>query len=247
MGDAQESGKQETGRGLISRVLSPAIQLWLKSQVEQVEQLDVTINARDRQLLAGTIPQVTLCARRTIYQGLHLSNIDLTGENIRVNLSQVARGKALQLLEPITVTGTISLAEADLNASLAAPLLADAVKLFLLELLKSGALEEADSTEDLNLQNLKMRLVPEVLTLRADLISQTGQATEIAIRSEFKLPQPNQLQLHKPQWIPHFNAKRGLRLKELDGYTFDLGDTNLDAFTIDDGELICKGQLLVRP
>jgi LmeA-like phospholipid-binding len=233
-------------KGLISRVLAPAIQLWLKSQVEQVEHLQVGIQARDRQILSGTIPQITLLAQKVIYQGLHLSDVDLTGRNIRVNLGQVIQGKPLQLLEPIAVNGMVILLEADLNASLAAPLLADAIKLFLLDLLRSGSLE-AVVGGDLNLQNLQMRLMPTALTLRADLISQTGQATEIALRSGLHLSQPNQLQLQNPQWLPHFNAKRGLPLKELDGYEFDLGDAQLTALTITQGQLECHGQLLVQP
>jgi hypothetical protein len=223
------------------------VQLWLKSQVDHVDSLNVAIKAGDRQLLSGTIPQVTLLAKRTIYQGLHLSDVDLTGSNIRVNFNQVLRGKSLQLLEPIMVTGKILLHETDLNASLTAPLLAEAVKSFLLDLLQSGALAETPDDRDLNLQNLQLQLRPDVLTLRADLLSQTGQATEIAIRSGLDLAQPNLLQLKNPQWMPHFKAKRGLPLSDLDGYTFDLGDTQLEEFTITEGSIICIGQLLVRP
>jgi LmeA-like phospholipid-binding len=107
-------------KGLIGRVLAPAIQLWLKSQVEQVEHLEVGIQAGNRQILSGTIPQITLLAQKVIYQGLHLSDVNLTGQHIRVNLGQVLQGKALQLLEPIAVNGKVILLEADLNASLAA-------------------------------------------------------------------------------------------------------------------------------
>jgi LmeA-like phospholipid-binding len=236
----------QPSKGLISRMLAPAIQLWLKSQVEQVEQLHVQIQARDRQLLSGTIPQITLLAEQVIYQGLHLSAVDLTGDNIRVNLPQVLQGKALQLLEPIAVQGTIQLSEAGLNQSLTAPLLATAVKLFLLDLLRSGAIDAPDSP-DLDLQNLQLRLMPDQLTLRADLISQTGNATEIALRSGLELPQPNQLCLTNPQWLPHFNAKRGLPLQDLDGYAFDLGDTALTELTIAQGQIRCVGQLRVQP
>jgi hypothetical protein len=250
MGDpntALPSGPSAPSKGLISRVLAPAVQFWLKSQAEQVEQLHVTIQARDRQLLSGTIPQITLLAQRVIYQGLHLSDIDLTGTNIRVNLPQVLQGKALQLLEPIVVNGKILLHEADLNASLTAPLLAAAVKGFLLDLLRSTNLDATTDSGSLNLQNFQMRLLPAQLVLRADLISQTGKATEIAIRSGLRLSQPNQLQLHNPQWLPHFNAKRGLPLKELDGYPFDLGDTQLAELSIAEGSIVCIGQLLVQP
>jgi hypothetical protein len=234
-------------RGLISRLLAPAIELWLKSQVERVEQLQIQVQAGNRQLLSGTIPQLTLLAQNAVYQGLHLSAIDLTGQNIRVNLKQVIQGKPLQLLEPIAVNGTIVLEETDLNTSLAAPLLANAIKLFLLDMLRSNNLEAVTDDGDLNLQNLQLRLLPDRLTLKADLISQSGKSTEIAIRSGLRLTQPNQLQLHQPQWLPHFNAKRGLPLQDLDGYPFDLGDTELSELTIGADRITCVGQLLVQP
>lgn len=248
MGEMQagEAGAAPS-QGLISRVLSPAVQHWLKSQVDRIDQLEVKINARDRQLLSGTIPQLTLAAAGAVYQGLHLSQVDLSGSNIRVNLKQVVQGKPLQLLEPIPVEGTISLTTADLNASLAAPLLADAVKLFLLDLLQSGAIDASTNDPDLNLQNLQVRLSPDQLILRADLISQTQQSTEIALRSGLCLVQPNRLALNQPEWLPHFNAKRGLSLKELEGYTFNLGEAHLSELAIIEGELRIVGKLWVRP
>jgi hypothetical protein len=235
-------------RGLISKVLSPAIQMWLRSQVEQVEHLQVEVTAGDRQLLAGTIPRVMLRAQKAVYQGLHLSDIDLTGQDIQVNLRQVIRGKPLQLLQPIAVQGRILLAEADLNASLQAPLLANTVKQFLCDLLRSGAVDAMDEPGELNLQNLQMRLLDGHLRLRADLLSLSGQTTEIALQTGLQLTQPNQLQLTQPQWLPHANAKRGLALKELEGYGFDLGaDTQIQSITITEASIICMGRLMVQP
>jgi hypothetical protein len=234
--------------GLISKVLAPAIQLWLRSQVEQVETLQVEIAAKDRQLLAGTIPQVKLLAQQAVYQGLHLSDVDLMGRDIQINLGQVVRGKPLKLLQPIAIQGRVLLRESDLNASLQAPLLANAVKQFLLDLLRSGAVDGVQESVNLNLQNLQMRLLPDLLHLRADLLSVSGQVTEIALRTGFKLAQPNQLQLIQPQWLPHANARRGLTLRELEGYGFDLGpDTDLDEVTIEAGAIVCAGRLVVQP
>jgi LmeA-like phospholipid-binding len=236
----------EVSSGMISKILAPAIQFWLRGQVESVEVLELTIAAGNRQILSGTIPAISLSSQQVIYQGLHLSEVALTGQNIRVNLSQILRGKALQLLEPIAIQGRATLHEADLNASLEAPLLANAIQQFLGELTRSSGV--GSSTADLNLQNIKMRLLPAQINMRADLLSASGTATEIAIRTGLRLTQPNQLQLHKPQLLLNANAKRGLPLKDLDGYSFDLGtDTNLSEVTIAAGTIICAGQLLVQP
>jgi hypothetical protein len=244
-------GAVEQSSGMISKILAPAIQFWLRGQVESVEVLEVTIAAGNRQILSGTIPVVSLAAQQVIYQGLHLSEVALTGQNIRVNLRQILRGKALQLLEPIAIQGRATLHEAELNASLEAPLLANAIQQFLGELTRSSGLGSGGSGSgipDLNLQNIKMRLLPAQINMRADLLSPSGTATEIAIRTGLNLTQPNQLQLHKPQLLLNANAKRGLPLKDLDGYSFDLGiDTNLSEVTIAAGKIICAGQLLVQP
>jgi hypothetical protein len=77
---------------IISTVLSPALRLWLRSQVEQLEALQFNIIGGDRQILTGHIPGVSIAASGVVYQGLHLSKIQLEGTDIRVNLGQVIKG-----------------------------------------------------------------------------------------------------------------------------------------------------------
>lgn len=238
------SGKRSR---LISKVLRPAVQLWLKSQVEQVEVLQVEITAGDRQILSGYIEQVTLSAKNAIYRGLVLNQIELTGQNIRVNAGQVVRGKPLRLLEPIRIAGSVLLEAADLNASLNAPLLKAGVTEFLQTLLQSGA-AGISSSRELNLQNLTIQLRSQQVVLGATLISDSGNETPIAIRTGFALAAPNLLKLVNPQWLPHATAKRGLPLSDLDGYTFNLGDeTEIHEFAIDPEKVTCQGKLIVLP
>ena len=112
----------EVKRGLISRVLPSAIALWLKSQVEHVEDLHIRIEGRDRQILTGHVPGVQLSAHKAIYRGIHVSHIQLAATGIRVNLRQILRGKPLTLLDIIPVQGELTVTEADLNASQLSPL-----------------------------------------------------------------------------------------------------------------------------
>ncbi|PSB02819.1 LmeA family phospholipid-binding protein [Merismopedia glauca] len=120
---------------IISKVLSPAGYLWLRSQVSQAETIDVKISGGDRQILGGYIPHVSILARQAIYQGLHLTQVELTGENIRVNLGQIIQGKPLRLLEPVPVRGELVLKIDDLQASLSSSLLSTALKDLLVDLL----------------------------------------------------------------------------------------------------------------
>ncbi|MGB8701568.1 MAG: DUF2993 domain-containing protein, partial [Thermosynechococcaceae cyanobacterium] len=114
-------------RGLISRVLEPALQLWLRSQVESIDTLAVHLESGDRQLLSGYIPQVRLTAQNAVYQGLHLGHVKLCGQNLRINLGQVLKGKPLQLLDPVPVDLEVRLQSTDVQASLASGLLQEAI------------------------------------------------------------------------------------------------------------------------
>lgn len=239
-------------KGLISRVLPSAVGLWLRSQVEQIEELEFQIEGGDRQILSGHIPRVRIAAHHAVYQGLHLSEVQLVGEGIRVNLGQVLRGKPLRLLEVVPVRGHLRLSEADLNASLSAPLLAEAITDFLLKLLQSG--DAADSfgldqdMPNLNLQNLQIRIGAQRLILVAQLISLSGTATPLAIRTGLSLENGSMLRLDSPEWLPHANAKRGLPLDDLHGYALDLGtDVNLEGLVLEPGQLVCRGCINVIP
>ncbi|MBD1844230.1 DUF2993 domain-containing protein [Cyanobacteria bacterium FACHB-63] len=232
---------------LISKALRPAVQLWLRSQVEQVEALQVEITAGDRQILSGYIEEVTLSAKNAIYQGLVLNQVELTGQNIRVNAGQVVRGKPFRLLEPIRIAGSVLLEAADLNTSLNAPLLKAGVTEFLQTLLQSGA-AGISSSRDLNLQNLTIQLRSQQVVLGATLVSDSGNETPIAIRTGFAIAAPNLLKLVNPQWLPHATAKRGLPLSDLDGYTFNLGgETEIHELVIDPEKVTCQGRLIVLP
>jgi len=236
--------------GLISKVLSPAVGLWLRSQLEHVEDLHLSIEAGDRQILTGAIDRVTASARSAVYQGLHLSQAALTGVGIRTNLRQVLRGKPLRLLEAFPVTGEVCLTEADLNASLQAPLLANAVIDFLLTLLNADPESELSDRagESIQLQEPQAVLGDGHITFTASLMAASGTATAVVIRTGLRIEQGNQLKLDRPQWLPHANARQGFPLKDLDGLTFDLGsDVKLEQLTLAMGQILCCGQLMVRP
>lgn len=236
------------------KMLSGAVQLWLRSQVERVEHLHCQIGGGDRQVLSGYIPQLSISAENAIYQGLHLSQIQLTGSNIRVNLGQVLRGKPLQLVEVVPVEGEMVMRQTDLNASLETPLLANAVVEFLLGLVRSlptsDELTEELSAEpqQLRLQNPQIRLADQQLTLIADLLTNSGNPTPIAIRTGLHLANGHTLQLDRPCWLPHPQAKRGLPLSDLQGFSIDLGtDVELRSLTIEHEQLRCQGRINIIP
>jgi hypothetical protein len=232
--------KEKVGTSrIISRVLSPAVQLWLRSQVEHVEDLHFTIEGSDGQILHGIIPQVAIAARKAVYQGLHLSQVSLTGTGIKVNLGQILKGKPLRLLEPIPVEGELRLGETDLNASLEAPLLAIALQDFLVPLLPLD-----HKSEESKLQKL---LHPQIhieegrLTLRADLLFNNGKKIPFVLRTGLGLASKSELLFVEPEI-------EGWEGNPLDNFQINLGsEVEIKELSLTAGELFCQGNLRVLP
>jgi LmeA-like phospholipid-binding len=232
-------------REIISKVLSPALRLWLRSQVDSVEALEFQITGRNRQILSGYIPNVFLRATRAVYQGLHIAQVQLEGETIRINIGQVLKGKPLQLLEPLPVSGEICLEEADLNTSLSSSLLSNAFSDLFLMLLK----ESGRSQPDLILE--KNRLSWQKVTLDGGKFALEGTLTDAeekkqptTIRAGLELVNRQILRLYSiemeilPSMFP-------IALTEL---PIDLGtDVELEIVSLNAGKLFCCGRLIVRP
>jgi LmeA-like phospholipid-binding len=232
--------------GLISKILSPAIRLWLKSQTDHLDHLTLDIQATDRSILSGKIPKITLSTDRAVYQGIHLSNLQLLATNIHINLPQILRGKPLQLLAPIPLDLNLQVTESDLNASLNAPLLKPAITDFLQILLQTT--QDGPTQDGLQVQNLACRLDTDTLTLWGELLGENNIPSPIALRAQLHLTTPNTLTLTDPTWLPHANAKRGMTITELQGYCFDLGpDTHFTELKLTPSHITTTGTLTVLP
>lgn len=237
-------------RGMISRVLEPALYLWLRSQVEAVESLKVSVDGGDRQVLSGYIPHIRLEANQVVYRGLHLSSVKLIGENIRINIGQVLKGKSLQLLETVPIDLTVQLSLQDLQKSLSSQILQGALIEALLTLV-GDQLEDALgklSPQSFKLDSPVLTLGENQIRFSAQLSQPSGLSMPAALQSGLILENPHTLKLKNPEWLPTINAKRGLPLKELDGYCFDLGDQcQLRELSITSNGIHISGTLSITP
>ncbi len=223
---------------MISKILSPALKLWLRTQVEHIENLEIKISSRNRQIIKGYIPSVFIASDRAVYQGLHLTQVQLTGENIRVNLGQVAKGKPLRLLEPVRVNLAAKLQEADLQASLSSSLLISALADLLSMLLK----KEKNFIWEINWD--EAIIAPEKLTLKGNINLENLETTSIILRSGLQLASPQELLLSplKIDGLPE-----SFKLDSSD-FKIDLGsDVNLEKLQLIAGEILVSGDLQVRP
>jgi LmeA-like phospholipid-binding len=240
-------------RGLIHRVLEPAIQFWLRSQVESVSSLVVHLEGGDRQILSGYLPQVQLNTQKVVYQGLHLSQIELKGHNLRINIGQMLKGKAFRLLEPISIDLNVMLqaqdAQASLNSELFQSAILEALQLLVGEQI-ADALGEPMSSDSLTLQNPTLILSENTLRFSAVLSTHLGdKSMPIALKTALTLGSSfHTLSLDHPEWLPTPNAKRGLPLHDLHGYTFDLGpQSQIKTLSITPEGIFIKGQMTVLP
>jgi hypothetical protein len=227
---------------IIGKVLSPALQFWLRSQVDSVEELQFQIFGRNRDFLRGYISNVSLIGIKTIYQGLHLQEVKLIAENIRINIGQILKGKPLQLLEPVICTGEIRLQEADLNASLSSSLLANAFTDLLVMLLKTNGYSEPNLIlEKYRLSWENISFDANRFTLAGRLIDAQGNSDAITIGAGITLSDRRFLLLYP---LDIASKLFPVNLNELQ---IDLGeDANLETLVIQEGQLFCCGSALVR-
>lgn len=230
---------------IIGTVLSPALHLWLRSQVSQVADLHVEIGGGDRQIISGHIPQVNLAARHAVYQGLHLSQIQVTGENIRINLGHVLRGHPLRLLEPIPVAAELFLEEADLKASLGSPLLSSALTgLFRMLLAPSDPTIVTDFSPNWDISWSKVAIAENLLSLGGAITRTDGESTPVLVETGIQLASGRELLLTPLQ----IYMAGELVARELDSFPIDLGaEVDFRELALTPGQLVARGSIKVMP
>ena len=170
----------------ISQLLSPALKLFLRSQVERVSHLEVKISGSDRSFLKGNIPGVSISANQAVYQGLHIAQIQLVGEDIRTNLRSILKGEPLRLVEPVIVSGELLLEETGLNASLHSTLLSNALTELLQMLIPVSYPLKGEVSWD------KISVTPEQLILSGTLTN-SSITTGLLLRCGLQLRSSHEL------------------------------------------------------
>ena len=247
-----ETGASKGQRGLISRVLAPALKLWVRSQLDHVDPLQLRIETGDRQLLSGDIPQVQLTANQAVYQGIHLSAINVLGRHIRVNMGQVLKGHPLRLLTPIPVDLAVSLQLGDLQASLTSPLLQVAFSQVLQRVIGehlATALGSAPGQDDWTLIQPQLGLAAHQLTFRSELSSTTTcRRVAVTLCTDLRIGQPCELVLHQPRWQLGCRDAPASPFQALPNHVFNLGEhVHLEELTIAPGEIVGRGRFTISP
>ena len=226
---------------IVSRFLSPALQFWLKSQLEQVEQLEVHIEGGDRQIITGKIPLVSVAGSNVIFRGLHLTEVKLSATDIRINIGQIIKGKQLKVLESFSIFGRVKLLQSDFNASLKSALLTQAIVEFLTQLLPPDFI--AYLKQPISLYDQKAEISKGHLSLLAKVMSKFDEKIAISLHTDLKLATSCKLLLENLNFQvlqkPNYEFSNTMKV--------DLGsDVKLQELTLEYGQLICQGSLIVK-
>lgn len=246
---------------IIGRVLPGAVRLWLLTQMERVDSLVIDLEGRDRQLISGYIPGVSILAEGAVYKGLQLSQVRLTAENIQINLGQVVRGKPLRLIKRFPVQGQVILSNADVAASMSSPLLAVGLADFWRSLIQLPAFFQAVEQRygvrslqlDTELRQVQVELGDGCLALSFYPYSQ-GQTSEqpIILGAQLSVISGHYLQLASPHWLDNMamlsDITQGQPIAALSDFRWNLGeDTQLSQLDLQSTQLACEGQVMVKP
>ena len=236
-----------TSKPLVGKALSRAVKLWLRSQVERVDVLEIKISGNNRSILTGHISQVTVEASSAIYRGLHLTEVDLRASGIDINIGQVLKGKPLKLLKPFPVDCQISLLHSDFNTSLQAPLLSNAIAQFLLPLIQSQSTKKHNLSFPGEIESLTdLQATPglDQLTLTAKILSANGELTPFRFQTQLYLAGPQELLFASP----HLELPQQQQHCDLDNMTIHLGtDVCIQQLSITPEQIQIQGEIKVNP
>jgi hypothetical protein len=246
-----EETPEAKGSRLISRLLPPAIRLWIQRQVDHIEGLDFRLEAKDRQVLSGYVPRVSVVAHKAIYQGIHISSVAVAASEIRVNLRQVLRGKPLRLLKSFPVAGDVVLSAEDLDVSLSSDLLAQGLRDVLQRIVAAQTHQVADATVIECLQNASPTDATTTLTdnqLTLSWPSAQAEETRISLRTGLVVRDHHWLWLTEPAVaIEGGNAEAESWVK-LDDVAIDLGpQVEIRQLTVNPDGIELQGAITVIP
>ncbi|RAM49748.1 MAG: DUF2993 domain-containing protein [Hapalosiphonaceae cyanobacterium JJU2] len=222
---------------IITNVLTTALKLWLRSQVSQISQLEVEIKASDRQILSGSIPWVSIFANHAVYQGLHITQIQLVAENIRINIGSVLKGQPLRLLETVPVVGELVVEEDDLNASTSSTLLSTGLNDVLDKLLP----EQCPKSKSIFYQ--------KIILDNSQIILHVSQPSDNSSTVSEVCADINLLSSHELE-LSHIQAKAsmGVVLETHERHYLNLGsDVEIQELKLIRGKLFCQGRINVNP
>lgn len=228
---------------IISRFLTPALKFWVRSQLKDIETLNIEIHAEDGKILRGKIETVFLQAEKANYQGIHINHARVKTEEIAVNLGGILRGKPLKLLHPILAEAELKLQKNDLQKSLKSKLLTQGLIDLLALLLENKSLKNPHQIlekYDFNWQDISLFKDKFILTGIRD--NKKGEKKTIIITAGLSLKNDHTLLFNPLEIQGLFSSE----IMTIDSFEVDLGrEVAMASLRLNEQELSCQGKIKI--
>lgn len=224
----------------VGALVDPLVANWIRSEVDQVDNLSVDISGSDSDLLNGRIDTAEVSGDNLVYDNFYLSRVELAGSDIRLTVDEALNGGSLNLVEPVAVDALIRLSEADLNRSLQAPLIQSQLAEEKVQIPFAGGAPVAFQLSD-----------PQVAILNGQLkidarLNAGGTDVPVSVTTGLSPQGGTQLLLIDPTWLSDDGSQTPIN--GLNGVTIDLGpDVAIDSLQLLAGELVYSGTVTIQP
>ncbi len=221
-------------------LLNPLVAAWIRSEVENVDNLQVQIAGSDAQILSGHIPRAQVAGENLSYQGFQVSQLQIRGQDIRLNVNEAVQGrKPLRLLAPVPVHVSLRLTEADLNRTLQSPLIQSQLAQARVQL------PFGNQSVPFLISQPKVNLEPGRLRIQAYLTTPEGTAIPITMRTGLKPQNQNQLLLVNPVWV---SEGQEIPVPGLADFPIQLdAGVRIDRLELQAGQILYEGMLTIYP
>jgi hypothetical protein len=179
---------------MFSNLFSPLLQAWVRSQVQQVDDLQVNVIGPDAAVMNGQISRVEISGRNLVYQGISARSLSLRGSDIRLDTRQ-----GLRLTKAVRADIALSLSEDDINKYLASPAFQEQTKNWKIKL--PGSLGGTDQEVPIDLSNARARVLRNQLEINATVRLGQGEPAPLRIVSGIEIANPHQLRLVDPRLV----------------------------------------------
>ncbi len=222
-----------------SALLNPLVAAWIRSTVDQVDDLQVQVQGSDGEILGGTIPQASVSGNNIRYQGFQITQLQLNGQQIQLNVSEAIQGQPLKLQNPIPVQVLMRLTEADLNQTLQAPLIQAQLAKAQVEL------PAGNESVPFLISNPQVELDPDLVRIQATLTTPDQTQVPFNMVTGLRAQNQNQLVLVNPQWVSNGQS---LPIAGLDNLALQLdSDVQINQIEIIQDQILYDGSLTIQP
>ncbi len=228
---------------LLSGLISPLLQVWVRSQVQQVDDLRVVVNGPDAELSNGRIQSIDISGRNLVYSGIPARSLSLRGSDIRLDTRRALQGGGLRLEQPVRADIALSLSEQDINTYLASPTFQEQVKDLKVKLPTQFGGDQQTEVK-LELLNPSARLLRDRLEIAATVRLQGGEPAPLRLSTGIAV-NGRQLRLVDPQLVDE--KGQGVAIESLAGLQISIGrELELRRVAISPGLLVLEGTYQVQ-